>query len=443
MGLLSLFFCSVGRCIDLICFLLDVNFVIVHSLIRLLVALMSFVNSLPVLLTSSLLECWNFLLVGLITAMDGVSVVTHNMVGGSQQLLGGLVEGFKMVGYLSSHILLRTRELMHRGLLSGHNLLRHMWEGCGIAVSLVLYLVNTVVNMLLIGTQNLYTIIVETLETVALPLQKILELTVTVLTFLYSSLVGTSLLVWTPCRLVMEFLGYLGQVFISVFLLNSVGLVLTVAVIVSASVYVNPEPFRRFISSVSATPTFQRLQRTLHRLSLLERGMRQRLVWPGSRVLQGAAANNRDTEVAREDIEGLEGQAADQLAPEDHVLNEERGEEAGGAGLLHQVPQQPDDAPGPPTQASNGNRRPLQKARSEEGPRGRPCDAKLLTLLQEQEERKKCVICQDSAKTVVLLPCRHLCLCRSCTDILLRQPIYQHNCPLCRHMILQTMDVYL
>ncbi|XP_051520761.1 E3 ubiquitin-protein ligase RNF26-like [Myxocyprinus asiaticus] len=440
MGLLNFVFSSIGKCIDLICLLLDLNFVIVSSLIQLLVALISFVNSLPMLLTTSVLECWNLTLLCIITMRDGVTVVTHNMVGGWMQLLGGALESFKMIGYLSSHLVLRTKELMHRGLLSGHGLLRQAWEGCGIVFSLLLYFINTIINLLLIGTQNLYALLVSTVEAVSCPLQKAFELTLTVLTFLYSSLVGTSVLLWTPCRLAMEFMGSVCHIFVSVFLRNLYGLLLTLVIIAGTTIYLNPALPRQaafnIANYINTVPILRRLRRTLHRLYMLERNVWQRLAWHRSRI---------GLWVVPARIEA--GMVVDREVREPEPNPEQRAPQAGMAGEDQEVEDAPQgtqqvDDPLDLALPGSSTHRPLQKFPSEDGCKGLPTD-NLLTLLQEQEARKKCVICQDSTKTVVLLPCRHLCLCRDCTNILLSQPIYQHNCPLCRHMILQTMDVYL
>ncbi len=47
-----------------------------------------------------------------------------------------------------------------------------------------------------------------------------------------------------------------------------------------------------------------------------------------------------------------------------------------------------------------------------------------------QKEQRLCVICQEKEKSVVLIPCRHLCLCADCAN---------HEqlklCPLCRRQI--------
>ncbi|CDQ59250.1 unnamed protein product [Oncorhynchus mykiss] len=411
MGLVNLVFCTIGKCFDFIFFLLDLNFLIVHSVIRLLAACINFVNKLPMLLTNSMVKCWNFTVFCMVAMMDSVSLLaqgTVNMLGRWLQLLGGILESFKMVGYLSSHVLLHVRDLFHRGLLCGLCLLQQVWEGCGIAVSLVLYLVNTVVNLLLIGTQNVYSVVVSMWEAVSYPLQKAMELTLTLFTFLYSSLVGTSVVLWTPVRLALEFLGLLGHIFVSVFLLNIYGLILTAAIVVTATIYMNPEltrfGARHAVGYFNSFPTLQVLQRVLHRLCMLGRGVWQRLQRQASLLYQTITPVYRNIRLM-------------------------------------------DDLWDLAFPSSSGTYRPIQKHKlsSEEGgtsSKGPPKDS-LLTLLQEQEERKKCIICQDSTKTVVLLPCRHLCLCRDCTNILLRQPIYQQNCPLCRHMILNTMDVYL
>ncbi|KAG7322076.1 hypothetical protein KOW79_014934 [Hemibagrus wyckioides] len=440
MGLLHFVFSALGKCIDLVCLLLDINFMIVNSLVRLFAALLHLISSFPMLLTNSLLECVDLSLFYLITVMDSMTLLTHNVIGGWMQLLGGVLESCKMMGYLSTHLLLRTKELLHRGLLSGQGFLRQICEGCGIAFSLLLYFINTVINLLLIGTQNLYAVLLSMVEAIASPLQKALELALTVLTFFYSTLVGTSLLLWTPCRLAVEFLSSLGHLLISVFLLNSYGLFLTVAIILSATVYLNPalcrSGARRIIDYVNTAPTMQRLQRTRQRLYLLERHLWQGVAWVRSRLGLWMTFAGRGT------LRAGDGTVQQLQTDQDPPEMPERAEmmDADAADELPAPPPAPEPLDQPHPGCSSLS--PLRKKASEDKRKAAPAD-NLLTLLQEQEERKKCVICQDSTKTVVLLPCRHLCLCRDCTDILLRQPIYQHNCPLCRHMILQTMDVYL
>lgn len=50
-----------------------------------------------------------------------------------------------------------------------------------------------------------------------------------------------------------------------------------------------------------------------------------------------------------------------------------------------------------------------------------------------------CVICQDKLKSIVLLPCRHLCLCQECFRQLRR---YRRECPMCRQPYEHSIQVY-
>lgn len=51
-----------------------------------------------------------------------------------------------------------------------------------------------------------------------------------------------------------------------------------------------------------------------------------------------------------------------------------------------------------------------------------------------------CVICTDRPKTMVMLPCRHLCLCADCSQRLLF--MYQQTCPMCRQPVAQSLQVF-
>uniref|UniRef100_A0A665VCC4 E3 ubiquitin-protein ligase RNF26 n=1 Tax=Echeneis naucrates TaxID=173247 RepID=A0A665VCC4_ECHNA len=413
MGLVNFVVSAIGKCLDAVCLLLDLNFLVVHTVVRAVLGLISFINSLPHLLLASVLELGNLSVFCLVSAAQAASDAAHSgaaMLGSLVLGLEGLLESLKMVGYLCTHVLFRGKEHLYRGVLL-------LLEGCGIAVSLVVYFTNTVVNFALIAAQNVYLALVSVWQTVSSPLQKVLEFTLTSFTFLYSSLVGTSAFLWSPCKLVLDFLVSLVHMFISVFILNIYGLLLTVTIALTTTAFLNP-------TLHVVRGNIQHLHRMLHHLYLLERRLWQQLARHSSQL--GLVLR---THLHRDNGNGMRG---DGDASEDR-----RGPPDGRAG--DGAHQEMLDLVFPSSSTER-----LLKKQSSSGKDGKPLPAEnLLTLLKEQEDRKKCVICQDSTKTVVLLPCRHLCLCRDCTNLLLKQPIYKHNCPLCRHMILNTMDVYL
>lgn len=55
-------------------------------------------------------------------------------------------------------------------------------------------------------------------------------------------------------------------------------------------------------------------------------------------------------------------------------------------------------------------------------------------------EAKFCVICQERAKNVLLLPCKHVCLCTHCEY---RLKNYGYKCPVCRTHVRETMKVFI
>ncbi|KAK0149879.1 E3 ubiquitin-protein ligase RNF26 [Merluccius polli] len=389
---------------------------------------------------SFLVGLWNCVVSCVLSVAEATSVVTHgtaHMAGSCLLALGGLLESLKMVGYLSMHVLLRGREYLCRGLL-------FVLECCGIAASLALYFANTVVNYVLIGTQNAYSALLSVWHTVSSPIQKVVELTLTLVTFLYSSLVGTSTFLWTPCKLALDFLVSLAQIFVSIFITNVYGFLLTVAIAAATTVYLNPELARqvqrRAARHADSSPALRRLfsdaralTRGLRRERMLWRQLSRQGSWLSLALRMRARRNDDDDDSVNRNDNRVGGDGD----PGDERRDPPDGR-AGDAPYREPPPPPPDQA-----YPSSSTDRPLKQLRAAGKEEGLPPADSLLSLLKEQEERKKCVICQDCSKTVVLLPCRHLCLCRGCTDILLRQALYRQNCPLCRHMILNTMDVYL
>lgn len=61
-------------------------------------------------------------------------------------------------------------------------------------------------------------------------------------------------------------------------------------------------------------------------------------------------------------------------------------------------------------------------------------------LAQQGEGSRECVVCISEPRDTLVLPCRHLCLCRACAEVLR----YQTNkCPICRSVFSSLLKVKL
>ncbi|GMH51842.1 hypothetical protein TrRE_jg3558 [Triparma retinervis] len=68
---------------------------------------------------------------------------------------------------------------------------------------------------------------------------------------------------------------------------------------------------------------------------------------------------------------------------------------------------------------------------------GKVKERKVKEALVTEEEKRMCVVCQTEVKSVLLMPCRHMCLCKDCS-----RNNAMDKCPLCRVKITQKIDVF-
>ncbi|KAM5246352.1 E3 ubiquitin-protein ligase RNF26 [Ctenodactylus gundi] len=424
---------GVGLVLNVLTFVLDLNFLLVSSLLTSLAWLLAFIYNLPNTVLTGLLHLGRGVLLSLLALVEGLVRVTVWSLQAVCTLLysccSGL-ESLKLLGHLASHGALRSREILHRGILNvasnGHALLRQVCDICAIAMSLVAYVINSLVNICLIGTQNLFSLVLALWDAVMGSLWRVTDVVAAFLGHISSSAVAMAILLWNPCQLALELLASATRLLASFVLVNLTGLVLLACVLAVAVTALHPDLTLRLatraLSQLHAWPSYHRLRENVVRLSRLVLGFEAwRRVW--SRSLQLASWPNRG--VAPGAPEGgprrvFQARTSGQDTHPEGAPRSEADEEE--VRIVRVTPA-----------------RGRERLNEEEPVAGQdPWE-----LLKEQEERKKCVICQDQSKTVLLLPCRHLCLCQACTEILMRHPIYNRNCPLCRQGILQTLNVYL
>lgn len=72
---------------------------------------------------------------------------------------------------------------------------------------------------------------------------------------------------------------------------------------------------------------------------------------------------------------------------------------------------------------------------------GEDVEDMLFEQVEREREDKLCVICQDKEKCIMILPCRHLCICQACQTPL--KNLGNNVCPICRKKVRQMIKAYL
>ena len=66
------------------------------------------------------------------------------------------------------------------------------------------------------------------------------------------------------------------------------------------------------------------------------------------------------------------------------------------------------------------------------------------TVSKPQDSEKMCVVCMEREKSVLLMPCLHLCICQGCTDQLIAHSGRKKAmCPVCRQLIKKTIKPFM
>lgn len=68
---------------------------------------------------------------------------------------------------------------------------------------------------------------------------------------------------------------------------------------------------------------------------------------------------------------------------------------------------------------------------------------KLSYELECEKDKRLCVICQDNVKNILLMPCRHVCMCQQCVLAIEQDHVQLVQCPLCRTPIQTILEVFV